>query len=75
MSSRPNKLKSNKCSSQKKNKAVTNKGVGKIGERKLLYDNCNDNEDDDESNVGAKLGIDEEHEEEEVLETGTAIND
>jgi hypothetical protein len=68
-------LKSNIHSSQKKNKAVTNKVTVTIGEGKQWHENCNDNEYDDESKVGATLGIDKEHEEEEVLETGAAIND
>jgi hypothetical protein len=37
-------------------------------------ENCNDNEDYGESNLGATLGIGGEHEDEETCEPGTVMN-
>jgi hypothetical protein len=45
-----------------------------VSEGKQWDENCNDNEDDGDSNVGATLGIEEEHEDEEICEPGTVMN-
>jgi hypothetical protein len=54
---------------------VTNNASDTVSEGKQWDENCNDNEDYGESNVGATLGIEEEHEDEETCETGTVMND
>jgi hypothetical protein len=74
ISSRPNKLKSNKRSSPTYKKAVTKNASDTVSEVKQLDENCNDNEEDGESNVGATLGIEEEHEDEETCEPGTVMD-
>jgi hypothetical protein len=45
---------------------VTKNASDIVSEGKQLDENCNDNKDDGESNVGATLGIEEEHEDDET---------
>jgi hypothetical protein len=75
LSSRPNKFKSNKRSSHQSKKSVTKNASDTISEGKQWDENCNDNKDDGESNVGATLGIEKEHEDEETCKPGTFMND
>jgi hypothetical protein len=75
MSSRPNKLRSNTRSSPPKKNAVTKNTSDAVSEGKQLDENCNDNYDYGESNVGATLCIEEEHEDKETCEPSTAMDD
>jgi hypothetical protein len=54
---------------------VTKNASDTASEGKQWDENCNDNEDDGDSNVGAILGIEEEHEDEETFDPGTVMND
>jgi hypothetical protein len=54
---------------------VTKNASDTVSEGKKLDENCNDNKDDGESNVSATLGIEEEHEDEETCDPGTAMDD